>query len=182
MTPNQVSEIDGVRVTKTKSITDSRGTFIKFNPVQEFDFTLNSVAISTNSQCGTIRGIHFQVEPYAEEKLVTCVKGSIFDVIVDLRPNSNTFGKWASIELSAVNAMQAYLPKGIAHGFQTLASNSIIHYCLSADYSPESAYSIDPFGDLQIDWPLQVVSISERDKRGVSLAYAAQKYAKSLKN
>lgn len=181
MMPNQVAEIDGVRVTKTKSVADFRGTFIKFDPVQEFNFSLNSVVISSNPQSGTIRGLHFQVEPYAEEKLVTCVRGSIFDVIVDLRPNSNTFGKWASIELNAVNAIQAYLPKGIAHGFQTLASNSIIHYCLSAGYSPESAYSIDPFGDLQIDWPLQVASISEKDKRGVSLAYAAQKYAKSLK-
>lgn len=182
MTTSQVYEIDGVRITQVKVVSDPRGAFIKFYPGQEFENTLNSVALSINPNLGTIRGLHFQVEPFAEEKLVACVQGSIFDVIVDLRPGSKTLGKWTSIELSAKNGLQAYLPKGIAHGFQTLMSNSIIHYALSANYSPESSYVINPFLDLGIDWPLRDFSISERDASGSSLSYAAQKYAESLKS
>lgn len=182
MTSNRVPSIDGVRITETKSVSDTRGTFIKFNPLQEFEDSLDSVALSFNPNLGTIRGLHFQVEPFAEEKLVACVRGSIFDVLVDLRPSSRTFGKWTSFELSATNALQAYLPKGIAHGFQTLVPDSIIHYGLGASYSAESSYSIDPFGNLGIDWPLKELSISEKDARGVSLSFAAQKYAESLKN
>lgn len=182
MTTSQVSEIDGVRITQVKAFSDSRGAFIKFHPGQEFKNTLNSVALSINPNLGTIRGLHFQVEPFAEEKLITCVQGSIFDVIVDLRPGSKTLGKWASFELSAENTMQAYLPKGIAHGFQTLLPNSIIHYGLGASYSRESSYAIDPFGDLSIDWPLKDFSISDRDAKGISLSIAMQTYAKSLTN
>lgn len=180
MAVNHVVQIDGVRIIQAKSVTDARGTFIKFHPLQELENSLDSVAISFNPIPGTVRGLHFQVEPFAEEKLVACVQGSIFDVIVDLRPNSTTFGKWTSFELSAANALQTYLPKGIAHGFQTLVPDSIIHYALGASYSAESSYSIDPFGDLGIDWPLKDFSISEKDVRGVSLSFAAQKYAESL--
>lgn len=182
MTTNKVSQIDGVKFTQGKVISDNRGAFIKFHPLRDLEDSLDSVALSFNPNLGTIRGLHFQVEPYAEKKLVTCVQGAVLDVIVDLRPGSITFGKWTSFELSAENAIQAYLPKGIAHGFQTLTSNSIIHYCLSACYSPESSYSINPFGDLGIDWPLKTVSISERDSDGLTFPVAAQKYLLSLKS
>ena len=181
MTTMRVSQLDGVRITQVKSVSDPRGAFIKFYPMKEFGNSLDSVALSFNTSIGTIRGLHFQVEPFAEEKLVTCVQGAIFDVAVDLRHDSKTFGKWSSIELSAENALQAYIPKGIAHGFQTLMPDSIIHYSLSVNYSPESAYAVDPFGDLGIDWPLKAVSISERDKGGVSFSDAAQKYTESIK-
>jgi len=177
---NRVSVIDGVRITQFKSTSDNRGTFIKLHPLSELGNSLDSVALSFNPNPGTIRGLHFQAEPFAEEKLVSCVQGAVFDVIVDLRPSSQTFGKWTSFELSAANAMQAFLPKGVAHGFQTLLSNSIIHYGLSVSHSLESSYAIDPLGDLNIDWPLKELLISEKDARGVSLAYAAQKYAESL--
>lgn len=182
MKTNKVFEIEGVRITHVKSVSDLRGTFIKFHPVQEFENSLDSVAISTNPNLGTIRGLHFQVEPFSEEKLITCVQGSIFDVIVDLRPHSKTFGKWTAFELSAENTLQAYLPKGLAHGFQTLIPNSIVHYCLTSNYSPESSYSIDPFGDLDIDWPIRDFSISEKDASGISFSIAIQKYSESLKS
>lgn len=182
MKVNQVSEIDGVRISHAKSVTDTRGTFVKFDPLRELENSLESVALSFNPNLGTIRGLHFQVEPFAEEKLVTCVQGLIFDVVVDLRPNSRTFGKWTSFELSAANALQAYLPKGIAHGFQTLIPDSIIHYSLSSTYSPEFSYAIDPFGDLGIDWPIKMYALSERDANGISLASAGKKYADSLKS
>lgn len=182
MRANQVSEIDGVRITQVNSFTDPRGTFIKFQPTLEFENSLDSVALSSNPKMGTIRGLHFQVEPFAEEKLVTCIQGAIFDVIVDLRPNSKTFAKWCSFELSADNGLQVYLPKGIAHGFQTLMPDSILHYSLSSAYSPVSSYSIAPFGDLDIEWPSKDFSISERDSNGVSIAVGVQKYADSLKS
>ena len=182
MKHGKVSEVEGVRVTKVNSTSDNRGTFLKFHPAQEFEGDLDSIALSINPLLGTIRGLHFQVEPFAEEKLVTCISGAIFDVIVDLRPSSRTFGNWQSFELSAENAMQAYLPRGVAHGFQTLMPNSIIHYSLTSIYSPTSSFSIDPFGDLGIDWPLNARSIAERDVRGISFSFAAKKYADSIES
>jgi len=177
----KVSEIEGIRITQLTSVTDARGSFAKFHPLKEFGNSLDSIAFSSNSKLGTIRGIHFQVEPFAEEKLITCVQGTIFDVAVDLRPNSQTFGMWTSIELSAKNAFQLYLPKGIAHGFQTLEQNSIVHYILSSPYSPEFSFAIDPIGDLGIEWPIDVNSISDRDRGGISFSVAGKKYADSQK-
>jgi dTDP-4-dehydrorhamnose 3,5-epimerase len=182
MLSRKVSEIAGIRVSQVTSVTDGRGSFVKFHPPREFENSLDSVAFSINPNVGTIRGMHFQVEPFAEEKLVTCVQGSIFDVVVDLRPNSQTFGLWSSFELSATNSLQLYLPKGIAHGFQTLKPNSIIHYTLSSPYSPEFSFAIDPFSDLGIDWPIEASSISERDRGGISFLSAGKLYADSLKS
>ena len=178
----RVPEIKGIRVRQIPSATDARGSFVKFQPLIEFEDSMDSIAFSLNPYIGTIRGLHFQIEPFAEEKLVTCVQGTIFDVAVDLRPNSETFGMWASFELSATNALQVYLPKGIAHGFQSLERNSIVHYILSSPYSPEYSHTIDPFGDLEIDWPMKVNSISERDRDGISFSAAGKKYLDSLKS
>lgn len=178
----QVPEIPGIRITEAKPVTDSRGTFIKFHPSRDLASSLGSVALSINPYPGTVRGLHFQVEPFAEEKLITCIQGSIFDVAVDLRPKSNTFGMWTTFELTAANALQVYLPKGIAHGFQTLVADSIIHYSLSSTYAPEYSYAINPFGDLGIKWPIEVHTVSERDVGGISLVEAGQKYAESLKS
>lgn len=182
MTNVQVTKIEGVRVTKSILASDSRGTFVKVHPFREFEHSFDSVAISINPRLGTIRGMHFQIEPFAEEKIITCIQGSVFDVIVDIRPQSQTFGKWATFELSAKNGVQAYLPKGIAHGFQTLQPDTIIQYCLSASYSPESTYSIDPFGELKINWPMKDFIISEKDANGISLSTAAYKYAQALES
>lgn len=182
MTAIDASDIEGVRLTQVKSITDNRGTFVKFHPLTEFENSLDSVALSFNPVLGTIRGLHFQVEPFAEEKLVSCVQGAVFDVIVDLRTSSRSFGKWASFELTAENQLQAYLPKGVAHGFQTLEPNSVIFYSLSSGYSQESSHSINPFSDLGIDWPLRIYSISEKDASGLTFSVAALKYAESLKD
>lgn len=176
------AELEGVRVTESNSASDSRGTFIKIQPTLEFQVELDSVAVSINPRAGTIRGLHFQISPYAEEKIVTCIQGSVFDVVVDIRPESRTFGKCATFELSAKNGIQVYLPMGIAHGFQTLQPDTIIQYCLSASYSPEFAFSIDPFGELEINWPSKEFLISEKDASGVSFSTAAYKYAQSLES
>ena len=174
------SNIEGVKLVQAVSSSDSRGRFIKFHPENFLHDKLESVAVSINPKVGTIRGIHFQIEPFAEEKIVTCIQGSTFEIIIDIRPGSKSFGKIATFELSQENANQVYLPKGVAHGFQTLMSNTIVQYFLTSQYSPESSYSIDPFGELGIDWPLKERSVSEKDAQGVSLTYAAEKYAESL--
>lgn len=176
-----VSELDGVKLTRIKSVSDVRGTLLKFHPPQEFENFLDSMLISINPNPGTIRGLHFQVEPFAEVKLVTCIQGAIFDVALDIRPDSRTFGMWTSFELSAKNGLQACLPKGIAHGFQTTMRDSIVHYSLNSSYSPDFAYSINPIGEIDFNWPLTEYSISERDSNGVSLLFAAHKYSASLK-
>jgi dTDP-4-dehydrorhamnose 3,5-epimerase len=175
-----VSEIDGVMLIKAKHTTDLRGSFVKFQPDYLLNEKVNSVAVSINPKVGTIRGIHLQVEPFAEEKIITCIQGSTFEVIVDVRPNSKSFGLFATFELSQESAEQIYLPKGIAHGFQTLSPNTIVHYVLTSQFSPESSYSINPFGDLGIEWPIKERIVSEKDTRGVTFELAAQKYAKSL--
>lgn len=180
MSQINATDIEGVKLVHANYSNDSRGRFIKFHPDEFLHRKLDSVAVSINPKAGTIRGIHLQVEPFAEEKIVSCIQGSTFEVIVDVRPGSKSFGKVATFELSQENAKQVYLPKGVAHGFQTLLPETIVHYFLTSHYSPESSYSIDPFGDLGIDWPIKDLSISEKDTKGVSLEYAAQKYAESL--
>ena len=175
-----VAEIEGVKLIQAIYANDSRGDFFKFHPDNFLFEKLTTVAVSINPKAGTIRGIHLQVEPFAEEKIISCIQGSTFEVIVDIRPYSRSFGKVATFELSQKNAKQVYLPKGIAHGFQTLLPDTIVHYFLTSQYSTESSYSIDPFGDLNIDWPISEFLISEKDTKGVSLEYAAQKYAESL--
>ena len=172
--------IEGVKILRVNSSSDLRGRFIKFHPdVLLFD-KLSSVAVSINPKKGTIRGLHFQVEPFAEEKIISCIQGSTYEVIVDIRPNSKTFGNIATFELSQENGSQVYLPKGIAHGFQTLLPDTLVHYFLTSQYSLESSYAIDPLGDLKIDWPIKDYLISEKDTKGVSLNYAAQKYSEAL--
>ena len=177
-----ISKIDGIRVTSVESVDDFRGSFSKIHPPVEFRHNLDSIAISINPKIGTVRGIHFQVEPFAEEKIITCLQGAIFDVLVDLRPHSSTFGKWASLELSQLNRLQVFLPKGIAHGFQTLNPNTIVQYFLSASFSAESSFSINPFGDLGIEWPIASHIVSDKDASGGTFSFAAQKYSASIKD
>ncbi len=110
--------------------------------------------ISFNHKKGTLRGMHYQIAPYQEAKLVRCTKGAIYDVIIDIRPESPTFTQWIAAELTADNRRQLYIPEGFAHGFQTLEDNTEIFYQMAEFYHPESARGIrwnDPaFG---IEWP-----------------------------
>lgn len=175
------TEIEGVELKEVLHSGDARGQFIKFTPNNTLQQSLGSVAVSINPKAGTIRGIHLQVEPFAEEKIISCVQGSTFEVIIDIRPNSESFGKIATFELSQKNGLQVYLPKGIAHGFQTLLPDTIVHYCLTSEYSSEYSYSICPLGDIGIAWPIKEIFISDKDKNGVSLSYVAEKFAESLK-
>jgi dTDP-4-dehydrorhamnose 3,5-epimerase len=121
-------------------------------------------SISFSKKTGTIRGMHFRNPPHEEEKLVYCTRGKILDIIIDLRPNSKTFKKWDSVELSGENLKINYIPKGIAHGFQTLEDNTLVHYHMSKYYNPKYDNGVrwnDP--TFNIKWPLKPSVINARD-------------------
>jgi dTDP-4-dehydrorhamnose 3,5-epimerase len=119
-----------------------------------------------NHHKGTLRGLHFQSAPWGEAKLVRCVRGAIWDVVVDLRPGSPTFGSHEALELSAENRRALYVPKSFAHGFQTLADNSEVFYQMSDPYVSDASAGIraeDPA--LEIKWPMPVTQISDKDRK-----------------
>jgi dTDP-4-dehydrorhamnose 3,5-epimerase len=121
--------------------------------------------ISHNIKKGTLRGMHYQKAPYAEAKLVRCTRGAIYDVMVDLRPDSPSFRRNVGVRLDEFNRNMVYIPEGFAHGFITLEDDSEVFYQMSEFYSPEHAAGFrwnDPFFSIQ--WPLEAVVISERDK------------------
>jgi dTDP-4-dehydrorhamnose 3,5-epimerase len=127
---------------------------------------LAQVSLSWSPKAATLRGLHFQLPPYEETKLVRCIRGAIFDVIVDLRIGSPSYLQWEGFELTAGNRRQLYVPKGFAHGFQTLGDDSEILYFISTPYAPTAAAGVRwndrAFG---IAWPAEPSVISERDQR-----------------
>lgn len=150
---------------------DERGWFMRSFSANIFEKetgeNLNWVQMnhSFTANKGTIRGMHFQNAPHEETKLVRCIAGAVFDVVVDLRKNSATYLHWFGVELSAANYRQLLIPKGFAHGFQTLEDNSELVYSHSANYTPEAEAGVmynDPA--INIKWPSQVTEISERDQ------------------
>lgn len=149
---------------------DDRGFFARTWCHKEFaanglNPALVQCSISFNTRKGTLRGLHFQSDPYAETKLVRCTQGAIYDVVVDVRPSSPRFKDWFGVELSAANHKSLYLPEGCAHGFLTLDDNSEVFYQMSEFYDSESSHGVrwnDPaFG---IVWPEDVAVISQRDR------------------
>ncbi|MBD2040339.1 dTDP-4-dehydrorhamnose 3,5-epimerase [Microcoleus sp. FACHB-672] len=156
-------------IIETERLEDERGFFARSFCQQEFALRgLNSnlvqCNISFNKKKGTLRGMHYQVAPHEEAKLVRCHKGAIYDVIVDLRPNSSTFKQWLGIELISDNYQMLYIPEGFAHGFQTLEDNTEVFYQMSEFYHPECARGIkwnDP--RLRIEWPADDKIISTKD-------------------
>jgi dTDP-4-dehydrorhamnose 3,5-epimerase len=152
-----------------RKIEDHRGFFARGWCQQEFsDQGLTSTMVQLNvgfsHKKGTIRGLHYQLPPHAEAKFVRCTRGAIFDVIVDLRPDSPTRGQWFGAELTAANTLMLYAPEGFAHGYQTLADDSEMYYLTSAFYAASSArgvrYNEPVFG---ISWPLAVSVVSDAD-------------------
>lgn len=149
---------------------DNRGWFARFFCQKEFEqigHTKEWVQMnhSCTSEKGAIRGLHFQLAPFREIKLVRCIAGAVYDVIVDLRKNSPTFLRWYSTELTAENKNMLYIPEGFAHGFQTLTRDCQLIYLHTEVYSPGAEAGIlfsDPA--LNITWPIAVSEISERDK------------------
>ena len=149
---------------------DERGFFARTWCAQEFKSrglnpNLAQCSVSFNRQKGTLRGLHYQNEPYPEAKLVRCCSGSIYDVILDLRPTSPSYREWFAVELTAANRKMVYVPQGFAHGFQTLADETEVFYQISESYRPELAGGVrwdDP--QFAIKWPVREPIISERDR------------------
>lgn len=154
---------------------DERGFFARTWCQREFeDRGLNAglvqCSVSFNTASGTLRGMHFQATPHEEAKLVRCTRGSIFDVIVDVRRQSPTFGQWQGFELSAVNHRTLYIPEGFAHGFQTLEADTEVSYQMSEFFHPESACGFHHAdSQIGIQWPLPVEVISQKDSELPSL-------------
>lgn len=153
------TELKGAYVIKPERIEDERGFFARSWSASEFggrglEARVAECNISFNRRKGTLRGMHFQLAPHAQVKIVRCTTGAIYDVIIDLRADSPTFKRWAGVELTAENRLTLYVPEGFAHGFQTLTNDTEIHYQMSALYAPESARGVrwnDPaFG---VRWP-----------------------------
>jgi dTDP-4-dehydrorhamnose 3,5-epimerase len=163
------TKIKGVFVIDLEPRGDERGYFTRVfckNELINQDIPYNIVQVnrSLSADKGTIRGLHFQKFPKEEDKIVQCLKGKIFDVALDLRKNSKTYGKWVGEILSAENKKMFLIPKGCAHGFQTLEKDTVVEYFVSQYYSPEKEGGIrwsDP--RFSIKWPLKKVTTSKKD-------------------
>jgi dTDP-4-dehydrorhamnose 3,5-epimerase len=164
------TRLEGAYIVEMEKHEDERGFFSRSWCKNEFeDHGLNSRLVQANIgfslKRGTLRGLHYQMPPYEEVKVVRCTMGAIYDVIVDLRPDSQTYKQWLSVELNCDNRKMLYVPEGFAQGYITLIDNTEMYYHTSQFYAPKSARGIrydDP--SFSIDWPIKVAVISEADK------------------
>lgn len=162
--------LDGLYVVELERIEDERGFFARAWCEDEFGrlglvtkFAQANVGFSKRR--GTLRGMHYQISPHEEVKLVRCTRGAVFDVAIDLRCSSPTYKHWFGIELNECNQTMLYIPSGFAHGYQTLVDNSELYYQSSQSFFPESARGVrfdDPLYSIQ--WPLEVQVISVKDR------------------
>ena len=164
------AKVKGAYIVEIERLVDERGFFARTWCLRELreqglDSNLAQCSISFNHKRGTMRGMHIQLPPHAETKLVRCTQGAIYDVVLDLRTNSSTYMQWDGLELSVENRKALYVPKGCAHGFLTLLDNTEVLYQISDFYAPESARGLR-WNDSQfsITWPEEVTVISERDR------------------
>lgn len=164
------TKLNGAYLIEMMPYQDERGFFARAWCQKEFTehgliAHVAQANISFNHKKGTLRGMHYQLAPYAESKLVRCTRGAIYDVMIDLRRDSPTYKEWVGVELSAQNRKMLYVPEGFAHGFQTLTDNSEVMYQVTQFYTPgfeQGTRHNDPaFG---IKWPLEVSVISPKDK------------------
>jgi dTDP-4-dehydrorhamnose 3,5-epimerase len=164
------TEIPGAFIIDVERRSDDRGFFGRAWCAEEFaahglSTTFVQANIGFSARRGTLRGLHYQAAPHQEAKLVRCTRGAIYDVVVDLRPDSPAYLQWLAAELSAGNRRMLYVPTGCAHGYQTLADESEVFYPVTAAYAPGAELGVrydDPA--LRIDWPLAVSAISDKDR------------------
>lgn len=162
--------IPGATLLRADVHEDDRGSFRRVVDVTVLrslglDTAIDQVSVATNTVAGTVRGLHYQEDPHAESKTVWCAAGSVFDVLVDLRTEQPTYGTWISVLLSANDGTALHVPRGVAHGYQTLVDGTSLAYLISTPFHAESARSIrwdDP--TLNIAWPLSVTAMSARDR------------------
>lgn len=165
----QKTSIDNLLLIKPELLEDKRGYFTRTFCVKEFgkfniSFEILQTSISFTKLKGTLRGLHFQIAPFEETKIVQCLKGCIFDVVIDLRPESKSYGNHETFELNGKYKHMLYIPKGVAHGFQTLTEDCEVLYYMSEYYSGEHARGIrwnDP--KFNIQWPLKNPILSDKD-------------------
>lgn len=164
------TKLNGAYIIDIEKREDDRGFFARTFCADEFEknglenkFVQSNM--SFNNKKGTLRGMHFQKSPFEEDKLVRCTKGSIFDVIIDLRKDSPTYKEWIGVELTEKNSRALFIPKGFAHGYLTLEDNSEINYLVTQFYTPNSDSGVR-FNDpaFNINWPITPKSISDKDK------------------
>jgi len=163
--------LKGASIIRSTPSTDDRGSFARFFCEKDLKNLIGvhhivNVNYSNTIKKGAIRGLHFQYPPKAEMKMVRCIKGSVYDVIVDIRNGSPTFLRWYGIILSAKNMKMMFIPEGFAHGFQVLTPNSEMLYLHTEFYAPDLESGLrynDPL--LDITWPLEQTDISEKDRR-----------------
>ncbi|ATX65658.1 dTDP-4-dehydrorhamnose 3,5-epimerase [Roseinatronobacter bogoriensis] len=161
---------EGAKLIDVERHADARGMFGRVFCAEEFRAqglpdTFVQQNISVSARRGTLRGMHYQVAPHAEAKLVRCTRGAIIDVILDLRPESSTFMQWAGFELTAENLTQLLVPQGFAHGFQTLADDTEVNYLVSYPYTPAAERGVrwdDPVA--AISWPMVPTEMSDKDR------------------
>jgi dTDP-4-dehydrorhamnose 3,5-epimerase len=164
------TELKGACVIEIEKLNDHRGFFARAWCQKEFEehnlvSRVKQANVSYNKKKGTLRGMHYQLSPYEETKLVRCTRGSIYDVIIDLRPGSPTYTQWFGVELTAENYKMLYVPENFGHGFQTLEDDTEVTYQVSQFYTPGSERGIrwdDPA--FSIVWPSAVQVISDKDK------------------
>jgi dTDP-4-dehydrorhamnose 3,5-epimerase len=164
------TKLKGAYIVDLECREDERGFFARSWCADEFEKhglnpRLSQCNISFNKKKGTLRGMHYQAAPFPEAKLVRCTMGVIYDVIIDLRPDSPTFKQWFSVELSAESRRTLYIPEGFAHGFQTLMDNTEVFYQMSEFFHPECARGLR-WDDVafEITWQQPIVNISQRDQ------------------
>ena len=162
--------LDGAWVLPLERHEDPRGFFARLWCADELTRrslhgTLQQCSLSYNRLAGTLRGMHYQAAPREEVKIVRCIRGGIYDVLLDLRPDSPTYTRWIARELTAENRLAFYVPKGVAHGFQTLTDDAEVLYFIGEQYDPALARGVrwdDPA--FAIDWPLPAGPMSDRDR------------------
>ena len=177
-------ELSGLKLLKRDNYLDERGAFHKiFSSVHLADawnHSIQQINVSQTKQKGTVRGMHLQLPPETEAKIVTCLKGKIFDVAVDLRQDSDTFLQWHAVELSEDNFSSLLIPVGFAHGFQALSDNVEMLYVHSHNYVKDKEFGIHHLDEtLKITWPLQITVCSEKDK---ILPRLSEKIIEEIKN
>lgn len=168
----------GMKRVQRLPIGDERGFLARLFCAEElsttgWDTPIAQINHTYTAKKGTVRGMHFQSPPHAEMKLVSCIRGEVWDVAVDLRHSSPTFLHWYAEKLSVQNGCALMIPKGFAHGFQALSNDVELVYCHSAPYTPESEAGLHPLEPrLAIAWPLPVIELSPRDNRHAMLTDA----------
>ena len=171
----QKLELDGAWKADLVTHTDDRGDFCEWFKQSEFlkttghSFVLSQANFS-KSKKNVLRGIHFSISEIGQAKWVTCAHGSVWDVLIDLRPDSPTFKQWVGINLTSENGTCVFIPEGFGHGFISLEENSTVVYLLTSEYSPDKEFGLNPFDpELGITWPTEDVILSDKDRGAPNL-------------